>query len=127
MRGDKGYLSKREQQIMEAVFARERATANEIGAALPDAPSNATVRSLLRILEEKGQLVHVEEGGRFVYSPAQTRQSAARLALDRLVDTFFKGSVGDVVATLLREDRQKLTPEEIERLQGLIDEAKAGE
>lgn len=127
MRGSPGYLSKREQQIMEVVFAREAVTANEVCEALPGSPSNATVRTLLRILEEKGQLTHREEGGKFVYFPAQSRQSAARQALDRIVETFFRGSVGDVVATLLREDRAKLSPEELERLQGLIEEAKRAE
>lgn len=112
---------------MEVVYARESATANEICAALPGSPSNATVRTLLRILEDRGQLTHRDEGGRFVYSPVHSRQSAARQALDRLVDTFFRGSIGDVVATLLKEDRQKLTPDEIERLQTLIDEARKGE
>ncbi|RYG29439.1 BlaI/MecI/CopY family transcriptional regulator [bacterium] len=119
-----GYLSKREQQIMEIAFSRDGVTANELCAAMPGNPSNATVRTLLRILEEKGQLTHREESGRFVYSPAQSRQSAARQALDKLVDTFFRGSVGDVVATLIRDDRSKLSDEEIERLQSLIEEAK---
>jgi predicted transcriptional regulator len=127
MRSGDGYLSKREQQIMEAVYARERITAAELCDLLPGNPTNPTVRSLLRILEEKGHLTHVDEGGRFVYSAAQPRQSAARQALDRLVDTFFRGSVTDVVAALLKEERQKLTPEEIERLQALIDEAREAE
>ncbi|RYG35307.1 BlaI/MecI/CopY family transcriptional regulator [bacterium] len=122
-----GYLSKREQQIMEIAFAREGITANELCALMPGNPSNPTVRTLLRILEEKGMLTHREENGRFIYTPAQSRQSAARQALDRLVDTFFKGSVGDVVATLLRDDREKLSPEEIERLQRLINEAREAE
>ncbi len=127
MRNERGYLSKREQQIMEVAYARERVTATELCEALPDSPSNASVRTLLRILEEKGQLTHVEEGGKFVYSPVQSKQTAGRQALDRLVETFFRGSVGEVVATLLRDERQKLTPEEIARLERLIEEAKAGE
>jgi BlaI family penicillinase repressor len=120
-----GYLSKREQQIMEVVFAREEVTAAELCDVLPGQPSNATVRSLLRILERNGHLRHREENGRFVYFPATSRHSAARHALDRLINTFFKGSVGDVVATLIRDGGDKLSAEELERLRNLIEEAKA--
>lgn len=109
---------------MDVMYARDGVTANDLCTALPDGPSNATVRTLLRILEEKGQLTHRDEGGRFVYSPVQPRESAARQALDRLVDTFFRGSAAETVAALLRDDRERLTPEEIDRLQALIDQAR---
>lgn len=126
MRGSTGYLSKREQQIMGVVFARDGVTAVELCALLPGEPSNATVRKLLRILEEKGHLTHTEREGRYVYTAVEAKGSAARQALDRLVDTFFRGSVGEVVATLLRDDGAKLTPEEIARLEALIEQAKEG-
>lgn len=118
------YLSKREQQIMEIVFAQERVTANEVQSLLPGSPSNSTVRTLLRILEEKGHLVKVEEEGRYVYCPSRSRQTEARSALRRLTDTLFRGSVHDVVVTLLDEKQGELTPEEIDDLQRLIDRAK---
>ena len=76
-----GYLSKREQQIMELVYEREHVTANDLVDLLPGEPSNSTVRTLLRILETKGQLFHVELEGKFVYSATTPRPSAARTAL----------------------------------------------
>lgn len=117
------YLSKREQQIMEILFQRERATANELMAQLPGSPSNSTVRTLLRILEEKGEVKKADEEGRYVYSPAKPRQAAAKTALRGVVDTFFRGSVTEVVATLMR-DTKSLTEEELNEIQALIDKAK---
>lgn len=118
------YLSKREQQIMELVYQRERLTAAEAMELLPGEPSNSTVRTLLRILEEKGSLRHVEEDGKYVYLPVRPRQAAARTALNGVVETFFKGSVSDVVAALLSEESGKLSTDELARLQQMIDKAK---
>jgi len=109
---------------MELVYQHEQLTAAEAMELLPGAPSNSTVRTLLRILEEKGQLHHSLLEGKFVYTAAQPKQSAARQALGGVVKTFFRGSVSDVVATLLSEEKSKISPEELDRLQGLIDQAR---
>lgn len=120
----KQYLSKREQQIMELAYERERLTAGELEGLLPGEPSNSTVRTLLRILEEKGHLRHEVEEGRFVYSPTRPRQAEARSALTGVVRTFFGGSVPEVVATLLSEEGGKLTDEELAGLQAMIERAR---
>lgn len=119
------YLSKREQQIMEEVFRRERVTANELVEVLPGGPANSTVRTLLKLLEEKGHLQHEEVEGRFVYFAAQAKATAAQSALEGLVSTFFRGSVGDAVAALLDERSRKLSDAELDELQALIDQARS--
>jgi BlaI family penicillinase repressor len=118
------YLSKREQQIMEILYQRERLTANELMALLPGSPSNSTVRTLLRILEDKKQVKKTEEEGRYVYFAAYPRDKAAKSALSGVVDTFFRGSVTDVVATLLDDKKNRLSGDELDRLQAMIDKAK---
>ena len=118
------YLSKREQQIMELIYQRERLTAAEATELLPGSPSNSTVRTLLRILEDKGMLRHVEEDGKFVYLPVRPRQAAAKSALNGVVRTFFRGSVSDVVAALLSEESSKLSDSELARLRQMIDKAR---
>ena len=118
------YLSKREQQIMELLFARGEATANEVLEGLPDPISNATARTLLRILEEKGQVTHDVVEGRFVYRPAVAADVAGRGALSKLVDTFFKGSVRSMVATLIDTEGRPLSEEELSELQDLIEKAR---
>jgi len=118
------YLSKREQQIMEVLYARDRASANEVMEALPDSPGNATVRKLLRILEEKGQIEHVDERGVFVYLPKVKKESAAKGALNKLVQTFFGGSLRDTVATLIDSDDRNVTDAELDELRLLIEQAR---
>lgn len=75
-------LSRRERQIMDVIYTRGRATAADVTAALPDAPTYTTVRGQLRILEEKGHVRHADEGGRYVYSPSTPREDAGTSQLD---------------------------------------------
>lgn len=117
-------FSRRERQIMDALHARGRATAAEIQAALPDAPSYSAIRALLRILEEKGHLKHVEESGRYVYLPSVSRETASRSALRRVVATFFQGSVKQAMAALLEGGDAKLSETEAKQLEELIRKAK---
>lgn len=121
------YLSKREQEIMDLVYQCGRLTTSEATEMLSGAPSNSTVRTLLRILEEKGQLTHTEVEGRYFYLPVVPRQSAAHTALKSLMRTFFSGSVSDVVAALLSDETSTMSDEELDRLQGLIDSARKDE
>lgn len=116
--------SKREQQVMEVIHRRGRATAGEVYEALPDAPSYNAVRGILRALEEKGWLVHDRDGRRYVYRPAIPAKRAARTALASLVRTFFGGSSEELLSTLLDEGAP--SEDELDRLQRLIDEARAG-
>ena len=118
-------LSRRERQIMDVIYQRGQATAAEVAEAIPDPPSYSAVRALLRILEEKGFLRHEQQGLRYVFLPTVKRASARRSALKGLVRTFFDGSVEQTVAALL--DQQKLSPEELDRLARLIDQARKEE
>ncbi len=120
---DDGYLSKRGQQIMEIAYERGRITATELEAELPGSPSNSTVRTQLRILEERGNLTHLQENGRFVYMPARTKPSAARAAMQRFLRTFVDGSLEKALVTLLSAKEAELSAEELERLKRIVDEA----
>lgn len=121
---DDTQLSRRERQIMEIVYRKGSATAADVLAELPDAPTYSAVRALLRILEEKGHLRHRQDGPRYVYSATVGRERARRSALQRVVGTFFAGSVTDAVATLLDLEPGKLDDDELERLSALVAEAK---
>jgi BlaI family transcriptional regulator, penicillinase repressor len=118
------HLSRRERQIMEIVFRRGQASALEVWADLPDAPSRTAVRTLLRILEEKGHLKHRQEGLRYVYVPSRPRAVAARSALRGVLQTFFEGSLEKAVAAHLGDSATSLTPQELERLAALIRQAR---
>jgi len=117
-------LSRRERQIMDALYRMERATAADIQAQLVPPPNYSTVRAQLRVLEEKGHVRHVEEGLRYVYMPIVARKTARRSALRHLIDTFFEGSAGNAVAALLGGEGTKLSPEELDRISLMIAEAR---
>ena len=117
-------LSRRERQIMDILFRRGRATAAEVMADLPGRPTSSTVRTQLRVLEEKGHVRHEEEGLRFVYMPAVSRHAAAKSALRHLVETFFDGSSEKVVAAVLGGDGARVSEDELDRIARLVDKAR---
>ena len=120
-------LTKRERQIMDALYRRGRATASEILAALPGTPSYSTVRTQLRVLEGKGHVTHDVDGLRFVYTPTLARRTARRSALKHLVDTFFDGSSAQVMAALLGGDASRPSAEELDRIEALVRRAREEE
>lgn len=113
-------LSRRERQIMDVIFRLGRASASEVHERLPDAPSPTAVRTLLRILEDKGHLRHDKDGPRHIYLPTVPRDSAQRTAAAHLLRTFFGGSPRAAVAALLDLSERPLTQKEREELVEMI-------
>jgi BlaI family penicillinase repressor len=116
-------LSRRERQIMDILYRRGRATAGEVMEALSGNPTYSTVRTQLRVLEEKGHVRHEEQGLKYVYIPAVPRTAARRSALRHLVETFFDGSAEGAVAALLGGEGARLSDEELERIGELVKKA----
>ena len=116
-------LSGREREVMDIVHELGSATAARIRERMTDPPTDSAVRSVLRILMEKGHLASEYEGPRYVYSPTVSAQRARSSAMQHVLKTFFGGSVEGAVAMLLRLDDRKLTPDERARIKALIDEA----
>lgn len=117
-------LSRRERQIMDILYARGEASAAEVQAELPQAPSYSAVRAMLRVLEEKGHVRHRAEGQRYIFVPVVERKDARKSALKHLVDTFFDGSAEQTVATLLDLSDEELSEEQLDRLSRLIESAR---
>jgi len=117
-------LTRRERQIMDILYRRGHATAVEVMSDLSGEPNYSTVRTQLRVLEDKGQVTHEEEGLRYVYSPAVPRRTARKSALRHLVDTFFDGSVEQVVGALLGGEGARLSEEELARIADMVARAK---
>ncbi|HEX7117994.1 MAG TPA: BlaI/MecI/CopY family transcriptional regulator [Longimicrobiales bacterium] len=118
-----GDLSRRERQIMDALFRRGEATVAEVMEEMPDPPSYSAVRATLRILEEKGHVVHRQDGPRYVYLPAVAPEEAQEDALRHVVRTFFHGSAENAAVALLRMSDAELTDEDIDRLARKIRDA----
>jgi BlaI family transcriptional regulator, penicillinase repressor len=117
-------LTRRERQIMDILYRRGRATAAEVLEDLSGAPSDSTVRTQLRVLEEKGHVRHEEQGLRYVYVPNVPRHAARKSALRHLVNTFFDGSAEKVVAAVLGSEGARLSDEELDRIADLVDRAR---
>jgi predicted transcriptional regulator len=118
------HLSRRERQIMDIIYQRGRATAQEVMESLPDPPSYSAVRAMLRLLEEKGLLRHEQDGPRYIFLPTLAREKARKSALKQMLKTFFGDSTEQAVAALLDLSRSKLSKDELDRLSQMIEEAR---
>ncbi len=117
-------LSRRERQILDVLYKAGRATAAEVQEAMPAAPSYSAVRTLLRILEDKGHVRHEQDGTRYVYLPTVARDAAKRSALQHLLNTFFEGSTTQAIAALLDDDAARLSNADLDRLSAAIKRAR---
>ena len=117
-------LTKRERAIMDVLYRLGRATAAEVLAGLAGSPHYSTVRTQLRVLEEKGHVRHESDGLRYVYLPTVARHAARRAALRHLVETFFDGSAASAVTALLGRDAGRLTDEDLDRIDAIVQSAR---
>ncbi len=109
---------------MDILYRLGRATAAEVMEGLSGDTSYSTVRTQLRVLEQKGHVRHEEENLRYVYLPAVPRHAARKSALRHLVETFFDGSTEKAVAALLGGDSSRLSDAELERIAQLVAKAR---
>ena len=117
-------LGRRERQIMAFIYRRGQATAAEVMEGIANPPSYSGVRAMLRILEEKGHLRHRREGARYIYATTLSPEEAGRSAMNYMVQAFFNGSAEQAVAALLDLKSNELSDDDLDRLSGLIDQAK---
>ena len=110
--------------MMDILFARGEATVKQICEALPDPPTPMAVRRMIHILEEKGRLNRREQGREVVYSPREAKDKAGRTAFQRVLETFFGGSLEEALSAHLLSRRNKITSEERDRLVKLIEQAR---
>src|SRR4030095_11069509 len=117
-------LGRRERPIMDVLFSRQRATAAEVLAALPDPPSYSSVRSMLRLLEQKGYVHHEWDGPRYLFRPTGSREQLQHAAARHMLRTFFNNSMESAVTAMLGATERQPSDEELERLSKLIERAR---
>ena len=122
--GKASELSRRERQIMDAVFELGEATVNQVVEAIPDAPTAMAVRRMMHILEEKGHLKRRENGREVIYAPRESKEKAGRGAFQKVIETFFGGSLEQALAAHLHSRKDAVSEEERQRLISLIEQAK---
>lgn len=117
-------FSRREREIMEALYRLGRASAAEIREQMPEPPSYTAIRTHLSILEKKGHVRHVSDGTRYIYAPLVGREQMGRRALDSLLATFFDNSVERAVTAMLTRRDADIPRADLDRLAQLIDKAR---
>lgn len=120
----KAELSRRENQIMEILYTKGPSTVAQIAAAMPNELTRNAVRTFLTLLEGKRSVTRTKEGREFIYSPATEKSDAAQSALSKVLDVFFDGSLTNAVVTRFTGSSNKLTQDELVRLEELIREAR---
>ena len=113
-------LARRERQVMDILYRRGEATAQEVLDEMPDPPTYSAVRALLATMMEKGLVAFRKDSRRYVYRPAVPEKKAKRSALKQLLSTFFEGKPEKLVAALLDPKDQQLSEDEIEKIRSLI-------
>lgn len=120
-------MSRRERQIMDAIYELGEASAAEVLERLPDPPSYSAVRAMLAKLEKKGQLRHDQQGKRYLFKATTPREEVRDSALSRLVKTFFDGSAASAVTSLLGRSAREMSPEELDQIAAMIESARQRE
>lgn len=115
-------LSRRERQIMDAVYALGRATVNEVVETMNDPPSPMAVRRTMHILVEKGFLKGRKQVKEVIYSPRKSKSKVGKDAMKHVIETFFGGSVTEAMAVCFSDQRLPVDAEEREKLIKLIQE-----
>jgi predicted transcriptional regulator len=116
--------SRREREILDALYKLGKASAAEIREQIPDPPTYTAIRTHLSILERKGHVRHKSDGTRYIYEPLVAREQMGRRAIDSLLKTFFDNSIERAVAAMLTREDANIPREDLDRLTRLIEKAK---
>lgn len=117
-------LSKRERQLLDALYRIGKGTAAEIRAEVPNPPTYTAVRTHLTNLETKGFVRYESDGVRYIYEPVVPREEMAKTVIGGVLETFFENRLELVVSTLLRRKEGKVDREDLDKLAQLIEEAR---
>lgn len=117
---DPSDLSRRERQIMDAVYSLGEATVKQVVETIPDPPTSMSVRRLMQILVEKGQ----GKGREVSYRPRKAKAEAGQSALQGVLETFFGGSLENAVVTHLVASKKGISAAERKRLMAMIEQSK---
>ena len=117
-------LTRRQRQIMDALIVLGEGTVSQIVERIPNSPSYNTVRKILSILEELGQVVHTTSGRKFVFRPKRSTELLASHALRKVVRMFFGGSIERAVSTYFSDSKTRLTDQQVAELRAIIENAK---
>lgn len=121
-------FSRRERQIMDVVYRLGQATVSDVSQAIADPPSTNAIRTMMGILVKKGHLKVKKRkgaGGSNIYASTRSKQSIVHSSLRQMINVLFGGSVEQAVAGMIEMNQDEFSPEELERIRNLVDQAHA--
>jgi predicted transcriptional regulator len=109
-------LSQLEHLVMEYLWTNGPATSEQVRLGLESTHSmkDATARTILRRLEEKGYVQHREEGRTYIYSGLEQAENVAMRAIRQIIDRFWGGSAEALVAGMV--EQEVIDPRELREL-----------
>lgn len=113
-------LGSRELDVLGVLWRRGPSTVAEVRDALPAPLAYTTVLTILRNLEAKEAVGHVEEGKAHRYFPTLTHSEAQQTMVGRVVDRLFDGNFESLLTHLV--DARSLSRDELQRLHALLGE-----
>lgn len=122
MRVAKAQLGELEREVMRLVWSHAPVTSETVREKLDRGLKEATVRTVLRRLEEKGYLTHAVDNRTFLYTAVEPRAHAAARAVQRIVDWFCEGSVDEMLVGMV--DAEMLDKAQLDRLQQRLEQVK---
>lgn len=113
-------LTQAELRLMKVLWTRGESSVADVAAACAGSAPLAytSVLTTIRILENKGYVIHRQEGRAFLYSAAVAEQEAGRSEVKHVLQRFFGNSRERLVLSLLGDDQ--ISPEELRRLKEAI-------
>ena len=114
-------LSRREREIMQALYALNEGGAADIARHLDDEDGYDSIRVTIGILEKKGFVKHRREGRRYVYRPKISAERAGRMAMDELTATFFNGCSTTAVLAFLEAVSGHMTADDLEEVSAFVE------
>jgi len=117
--------SESEMQVLSALWDKSPQTAADLTSRIGkiNGWTQATVKTLLARLVQKGAVTAEADGRRYLYSPAIERADAVGEESQRFVDRLFGGRVSPLIAHLA--DREALTDTDIAEIEALLKKLKS--
>lgn len=107
-----------ELRLLKVLWRIGEGTIDDVVKASVENPNYKTVQTLLRIMEQKGQVDHKQQGRAFLFRPVLGPDELPRLSIRHVIARYFRGSRAELLMELLSDER--ITRQELRQLESLI-------
>ena len=109
-----------ELEVMQVLWNHGALSPNQMQERFPRPLHNATIRSVLKVLLEKGHVKRHKAGHSYVYEARTPRQNTFQSMVRRISELFCGGSPTTLIAQIIKSE--KLSPDDIVELQRIIEQ-----